>query len=681
MQINLHALALGMALPALGLAEQAQLQVARNNDGPIEEVVVLGSRKGQFTEITEKTEKLVTMPGSLGDPLGAISALPGVITPAEGGAPAVRGSSPSDNRYYIDGLPASYIFHDFNTSILDEHVIQDFQLFSAGFGAPYSNATGAIFDVRLRDPRKQKLTTTLNASLLRAGIFFEGAVTEHSAFYLSVRQGMLQYLLNKEDKPNDEGIRVEAPPSDGDYQFKYLWDISPRDQITLTIAGANDGIEADITETHEIAARNPDFAGRAKLDKGFATQGGRWQHRFASGGTVQVSLAQNNNKETITWGEDYFFRTDFTNSQARIAVTEPVGAHKFTLGTEFNRYSYNYSLRMINIVCTDFEPDCDSDRRGIIEGNRELTVEHAMAFVSDYWQLTDTLNVDLGLQYNTNDFTEEEFVHPRAALVWQFSLPMALTASAGRYDRFPDIDTVFPLVGNPALKSPQADHFTLGFKGDIGTTWNWSLEGYRKKLTQLPLALDTSQADADLFYSNDIEGDARGLEVMVNRELDNNWYGWMSLSYSQSQRTNLRSGQTRDYTLDTPVVFNLVGNYKFSDAWSGGFRFSAKSGQATTKIIGVQENPNFPDHYLPVYGSAYEDRLPVYSRLDIRVERKTKFWGFPGSLYLDVVNALNQQNVTRVDLDYEQVNKTGELKLEKSREMGIFPSLGVSVTF
>jgi len=158
-------------------------------DQQVEEILVIGSRKANYTEITESAEKLVEMPGSFGDPLGAITALPGVILPAGGGEPAVRGSSPNDNRYYIDGIPAGYIFHQFNTSILDKNVIQDFQVFTAGFGAQYSGATGAVFDVRLRDPQYTDFTTTINASLLRAGVFFESAVTENSAFYLSMREG------------------------------------------------------------------------------------------------------------------------------------------------------------------------------------------------------------------------------------------------------------------------------------------------------------------------------------------------------------------------------------------------------------------------------------------------------------------------------------------------------------
>jgi hypothetical protein len=682
MKLIIRAFAISTLLPVFSQAEEALIKPLNKSDaGAVDEVVVLGSRKGSYTEITENTEKLVTMPGSLGDPLGAITALPGVFTPAQGGAPAVRGSSPSDNRYYIDGLPASYIFHDFNTSILDEHVIQDFQLFSAGFGAPYSNATGAIFDVRLRDPRHQALTTTVNLSFLRAGIFLESEVTKNSAFYLSVREGMLHYLLGKEDKPNEEGIRVESPPSDGDYQFKYLWDLSENDQITITMAGARDGVEADLTEAQQMAGRNPDFAGRAKIDKGFATQGGRWQHQLDSNGTVQISAASSKNKETIRWGQGYFFETNFTNSLLRTAISQPLGAHTFTLGSEFNRYGYTYSLRTVNFVCTEFEPDCGSMRDGILEGSRDLDVNHAMVFLTDNWQATDSLNLDLGVQNNRNDFTDERFINPRAALTWQMISSLALTASAGRYDRFPDIDTVLPLVGNPRLKSPQADHFTLGLKVDIGENWNWTLEGYHKKLTQLPLALDDTQPDSALLYSNDIEGKAQGLEMMLNRDLDNNWYGWMSLSWSQSTRTNLRTDETRDYTLDTPVVFNLVGNWQFNSLWTTGFRFSAKSGQATTKIIGVRENPNFPGHYLPVYAGAYEDRLPVYSRLDVRFERKTQFWGYKGSVYLDVINALNQKNVTNEDLDYERVSENGELKLQKTREMGAFPSIGMSITF
>lgn len=81
----------------------------------VERLQVVASRKGAYTEITEDTQKLVALPSSFGDPIGAITALPSVIMPSGGSEPAVRGPSPEDNRYYIDGLPAGYIFHEFTS--------------------------------------------------------------------------------------------------------------------------------------------------------------------------------------------------------------------------------------------------------------------------------------------------------------------------------------------------------------------------------------------------------------------------------------------------------------------------------------------------------------------------------------------------------------------------------------
>uniref|UniRef100_UPI003980D897 hypothetical protein n=1 Tax=Salmonella sp. ZJJH19_0126 TaxID=3159613 RepID=UPI003980D897 len=87
--------------------------------------------------------------------------------------PAVRGSSPDDNLFEVDFMPAGYIFHDFGSSIFNKYIIQDFQLYSAGYGTSYSDATGAVFDVTLRNPKYQPITTTLDFTMFNAGVFVE----------------------------------------------------------------------------------------------------------------------------------------------------------------------------------------------------------------------------------------------------------------------------------------------------------------------------------------------------------------------------------------------------------------------------------------------------------------------------------------------------------------------------
>lgn len=676
-------IALCIAVPMHAFAQSEDPSSKVNIEEPrLEEVRVLGSRKAYYTEITENTQKLVEMPGALGDPLGAISALPGVITPSGGGAPAVRGSSPSDNRYYIDGIPAGYIFHEFNTSIFDENVVQDFQLFSAGFGAQYSNATGAVFDVRLRDPRNQDITTTVSASLLRAGVFVEGGVTENSAFYLSAREGLIQYFLPEDDEADEDGVRIIDAPADGDYQFKYLWDVNENNQLTFNLTGATDAAEVELTEASEAAAQNPDFGGRAELDKSFDSQGISWISKQDSGAEMRLTFAHFEDVSNVEWGQDYFLDLKFDNTLAKGYYSFPLtDAHTITVGGEVNDYSFDYSARFVNFVCTEFDADCQDGRGDIIEDARILDVQDSTLYVVDNWQVTDDINIEAGFQNYNNDYTDESFITPRIAMSWRLNQALTLTSSAGRYNRFPDIETVLPLIGNPDLKSPEATHFTVGMKGDIGSDWNWSVESYVKTLESLPLALNEDQDDAEQLYSNDVEGDVVGVDLMLNRNLNNGWYGWASLSISESTRTNLRTDETRNYTLDTPVVLNVVGNYQLTDKWTTGFRFTAKSGEATTEIVGVKENPDFPGHYLPVYADAYDDRLPIYARLDLRAEREIELWGKSGSFYIDVINALNTRNTVAEHLDYEMVTETGELHIEKVEDMEIFPSVGISLTF
>lgn len=215
---------MGLARPvivsvcAFGAATSATQ--AAQDDETLEEVTVSSRRITRTSEPTAQTMKLLNVPGGFGDPLQAIYSLPGVVPTEEaGGAPAVRGSGPDDNAFIVDFLPASYIFHDFGHSIFNENLIRDFGLKAAGFGSRYGRATGAVFDVSLRDPRVQPLTTTIDASMLRAGALLEGGVGETQSFYFAARASVLDKLLDAADYEPDEedDLSFDQFPKDHDY--------------------------------------------------------------------------------------------------------------------------------------------------------------------------------------------------------------------------------------------------------------------------------------------------------------------------------------------------------------------------------------------------------------------------------------------------------------------------------
>jgi hypothetical protein len=665
---------LHLVVPALANAAGA--------DPAVEEVIVQG-RQSDYSVITEEAQKIIDVPGALGDPLMAVFSLPGVIATSEiGGAPAVRGSSPSDNRYLIDGAPAAYVFHAFSTSIFNENIIQNFDLYSAGFGPRYSNAIGGVFDIRLRDPKNQEMYTKVDVSVLRAGLFVEGAVSENSAFYLSGRTSLLQYFYDTDDAEEEDGIIFQDIPEDTDYQFKYQYNVGDSHKLTLSANGATDLASAEFTEQSDAVMEEPDFAGDAKIKNNFASQSLRWQFAPGAQQDLDVQIGHYENNEDTFWGGDnYYFDMTTDDVYAVVNYQRLLGDnHQLGMGVESHRKHYVYAARFINYVCTEFDPDCELRRGELITTNNEVTIQEYATYLNDNWRITDKLALDLGVQGHYNDFTEETFVHPRAALSWRFVDNWTLTSSAGSYDRLPDIDKTFPQIGNSELKSPTSNHYTLGIKQELANAWSWSVTTYYKTMDDLPLAGDPNNSSQPL-YTNDVEGEAYGVDLFINKALTDRWYGWLAISASHSTRTNQLTDVEQDYYLDTPLVLNWVVNYQLTDLWNIGTRLTVQSGRAITPITGVQPNPYFEGRILPVYGEPYSDNLPVYSRLDFRAERELTLWGYAGSFTVDVLNVLNRQNVTDRNLDYKRTQSPPAFFLEDEVGMGIIPSVGISLIF
>jgi outer membrane receptor protein involved in Fe transport len=676
-------------LNAIALICAAQANLAQAVDKKpavqpeVDEVVITSRRESDYSVITEQAQKILDVPGALGDPLMAVFSLPGVLgSSGDGGVPAVRGSSPSDNRYMVDGAPAGYVFHSFSTSVFNENIIQDFELYSAGFGPNYSNAIGGVFDITLRDPKHKPFTTKVDLSMLRSGLFFEGEVTEDSAFYLSARQSMLQYFIRDKDKEEvekEDGLRVQSAPQDSDYQFKYVYDINSDNKITLSANGATDLAEAEFLDSSVDVMESPDMAGDAKIENKYQNASLRWQFSGDKGAAFDFQVGQFTNHNDTKWGGQYFFnfktvdsylttRYDFTLAQD----------HNISLGGEVHSYKYSYDGRFINYICTETDPDCLFRRGELTTADDTLKTTEQMLYLNDHWNLTDKLAIDLGVQGDKNDFTNETFYNPRAALNWKFAEAWTLTSSLGAYNRFPELGAIFPELGNPQLKSPTSNHLTLGLKQSLGDGWSWSATAYYKTMDDLPLAMAVGQTPK---YTNNVEGKAYGLDIFINKEMTDRWYGWLALSTSKSLRTNKLTQKETNYYLDTPVVLNLVANYKFSDKWTFGGRFTTQTGHAYTPIIGAQKNPYFDNHILPVYGDAFSDNLPTYMRLDLRVKQDITLFGYQGAWTLDVLNALNTRNVTDRHLDYKRTTSPQNYKLEDEVGLGIVPAAGISITF
>ncbi|CAH9063607.1 hypothetical protein PSECIP111951_02936 [Pseudoalteromonas holothuriae] len=667
---------------------------AQDKSNKMEHIEVHYKRSSITSTITEDTEKLIEMPGAMGDPLRAVFALPGVV--AAGGSmsePAVRGSSPSDNIFEVDFMPAGYIFHDFGSSIFNRHIIQDFQLYSAGYGAAYSNATGAVFDVTLRNPKYQPINTTLDFTMFNAGMFIEGQATDNTAFYFSARKSTLPLFFSEGEELEDDdgeknGVIINDAPDDHDYQGKWLWDINNNNTLTFNFTGAEDSAAAGFNERAELAQKTPEFQGDATYIRKFNSQSLLWDH-YNKDYHLKVGVGVLDHSGRLEYGRQASLSTGYFEQEKEQQYSYKAQLNYrisplHRLITDFayfdNETMYTYDT--FQYLCTELDPDCDIKKGERISGKQHIGIDSGFIGLTHVWQVTNKLQSELGVQLQHNDYTDEDFISPRLALNYYLSGSSTIIAKFGQYNRMQDVDYIIPQVGNPKLKSQTSEHFTLGFEQQLEHEWSWSVEGYYKTMDDLPLAIDASAPDAHLLYTNQVEGRAYGVDLLVSKNKTNNWYGWVSLSYAKSERTDTRQNITRDYFADTPLVFNAVLHYEINELWEGGFNFTARSGQAYTPIVGVRENPEHANRFLPVYGDAFSKRHDLYHRLDIRFERKTQLFGLDGKLILELMNAYGQDNISYIDLDYKKVNSVDDLYIkEEQDDFEMRPSIGFSVTF
>jgi hypothetical protein len=664
----------------LALATQyARADTVGAGTDAVEEVTVRAKRIiAAPTRTGPSTEKLLKIPGGFGDPLQAIYSLPGVVATEEGGGqPAVRGSGPDDNTFLVDFLPATYVFHDFGHSIFNENLISEFGLQAAGFGARYGRATGAVFDVTLREPRVQPLTTTIDASLLRAGGLLEGRITDTQSFYIAARASVIDQILKASDYEPDEDddLSIEQFPQDRDFQAKYSWDIDEHNQLSISALGAWDRAAATFGRASDDALIDPGSSGKASLDTQFISQGVRWSYQDERNELQSAvgHLQQSRRDRSGNLGEyldlDVDEWTVKSHYDRRLSA-----AHTGAIGFEYRRSQYDYAIQQRFRSCTIFTPGCETDPGEMTQARSEQEIATTDAFIEDIWKLTRAVTLTSGVHFARNEYLKENRTEPRLSARWVVAPGWDVHGSWGEYHQLPNIDQIVPVFGNPQLESPTATHYVLGLSHKPDGIWSFNADVYYKELSKLVVDV----GDARL-YSNDARGKAYGAEVLVNRDTRGRWYGWLALSLSKTERLNGLTGRTAAFDYDAPVVANLVLNYRINSRWEAGLRWNFRSGMPYTPVIGNKPNPQYPGYYLPVYGALNSERAGPYHRLDLRFERKFERERISGSYYIDIINAYGARNGGAVA--YEAIEGSADFKLKEQEGLPFFPSFGVKITF
>ncbi len=638
------------------------------------EVVVQAERNLDRTAKTVITGKeLASVPGTAGDPLRAIQALPGVAVAGDNSAaPAIRGSGPQNNGYYVDFLPVFYLFHMGGMeSVFNADLVDDFNIYSSSFGPEYQDFTGGIIDVRLRKPRTDRIGAKVNISMLESDLLVEGPVSKNQSFYLAGRRSYIDLFMPKTGEL-DTGVEYKQFPKFYDYQGKYIWQISPDSSLTLMASGAADEMKLNLTNSADAVKHDPILAGNVQSQQGYHSQGllltsaitPNLANRFGASHMFTDTQQQMSQLGHVKVDDDIFFFRDHLTLQAG-------ENHELLFGVESGISRIKLDLDITKVMPSDFATPPDYTSSARITNNDTISTQWYDLALKDRWKFLDRATLIVGAHGSYESYFGKYRVEPRVGLEVTPVKNTLLTAAWGKYHQFPEGPQVINGMGNPHLSYERADHYSVGVEQQLADAWSAKLEGYYKTLSDLVIPHDPEN------YINGGSGKAYGVEALVKKNKTTDWSGWVSASYSKTERKNDVTGEAFPFSYDQPLIINMVYEWNFAKNWTFGAKWRYQTGAPFTPVVGtyLEKDAFGAQRIRPVYGNLGSERLPDYHRLDVRFAREFLFDKWKMAAYLDIINAYANQNVSGYDYNDDYTSR------KKITQLPFMPALGIRGEF
>lgn len=669
------------------------LNVLANNNASVKddiESISVISPKDNSIKISSST--LLKLPGTGNDPLKGLEALPGVVLATSNGGgpvaePAVRGSSSKDNIYLTDSIDMGYVFHNDGLSIYNPLLIESFELQTGAWSSQYSNANGGVILTQLRDPNGDNPQNILDLSFFRSGFLIEQGITQNSAFYISFRESLVHTYVD--NFIEDEEFSFKVPPRNRDYQSKFMWQLDDENTIRFLASGAKDYIEIEFDEGGRDIAKNPDLASGRKYQTQFHSQALSWQYEGQDiSSNSSVNLLQQNQQDQD--GDIFSWSADINKIIMKNDSVYFADAYTLNFGAQLSANEVDYQTSGRLLPCnTEFEMCPVSYFSPTFVENDVIKFKDYSLYAQVQSNLAADIEYQLGLTALGSDLNDEFYIEPRANLKWQINDENSVRLAYGLHHKWvDDYRLLTKELGNPDLNASRSNHFLVGFDNAINEDWQLRTEFYYKDFDNLIVANPDAQitqsnssiTEGITTYKDVASGTSYGVELLLNKKLTDNWFGWVSLAYSKTERENPLTQQEFNSEFDLPWVANLVLDYKINAQWQAGVKWRFQSGRRYTQVNNATpyyETGSEPLFYIPEYGDFNAEQVKSYHRLDARVDYQTQLMGLETNIYMEVLNLYGSRTIQEFEYNKDYSNYEKDYQFP---DMPL-PSIGITLSF
>ncbi len=650
-----------------------------------EDVTVEGSffykDSGQsISRIGFNRDEIRRSPGSGQEISRVIQLAPGVASIGEISQDLlVRGGSPFENAFYIDGIEVPGVKHFENQDgtsngpigIINTEMVEGLDFYSGGFSASFGNVGSSVADIRYRRGSSDDYHGYTELNLAGIGVGFEGPLFgENGNLIFSARRSYLDIVVDI--------IDAGGAPRYGDIQFKIEQNLNQRHSIKILQIFGNSLFQRSDEDIEKYGY--PDLVyGENNQNTTGVNLSSVWSNRFISNTSVSWSLKtsaiSHTNPET---NEDQF---NFDINENRFTFRN---VNFYHLNDDY-RLEFGQDLRL-RTADFDYFLAAETNQANIIrpEINRLTDVEGITSgtFLTFLARFISKFNTSIGLRANYNSLNEQFSISPRFSANYELTSKWMIHTSGGIYRQELPLFIRSQHTEFKQLSDITVHHKIVGISYLLNPQTQLTLEIYDKQYKNVPQPGENDNTGLLIYvpdsqeYFDDLEssgkGFTRGIDFQIQNKLAERFYGILGASFFKSRYQDVE-GTSRSRNFDVGYILNVVGGYNFNRYWNVGVRWSYTADRPFTPIN--KDASEQAESIVYDMSQFNETKIPSYHSLYTRIDRNFYYSNSSLSTFLEIWNAYNRSNIAGY---YWDINNN---RVQEEYQFSIIPIIGIKFEF
>jgi hypothetical protein len=552
--------------------------------------------------------------------------------------------------------------------MINSDTVDSITLTNGSYPQRFGDRTGAWMDITVREGSRDRTEARGSISMTTSSFVIGGPLgsSRKGSYLASARINYIDKLLRALDTTSS-AFRFF------DTQGKVVYDVAPAHQLQvawlwgrMTLNNEHERPEADpaddrfsVNRTGLItAALRSTFNSRWMLSQRVAGV----QNRYSADGFFDNELFQGSQRELS-------YRADVTFAQSDTSTIDFGGQiHNIHREHQDRGFYWPDASRQTVEMWRDDPYAGGSWRYGAF----------SMLRLGPWGSWT----VNPGVRFDRFTLTEQNTVSPWISVAWRPSSEWEAVFGTGIYNQFPTLAQVLGPAGRQNLKATRAWHTDVRVSHQLNDTTSFAVAVYNReerngfRLRNSEFQIRNGRLlwvpTAEQWFANALDGYSRGFELKVNAGNPNGLSGWLSYSLSYTKYKDALRDEEFWGAYDQRHTINAFGQYRWSPVTSVSVRFRYGSNYP---LVGYFEDRD-GDLYIGTFRN--DLRVPVYSRLDVRANRSFDMTYGRLTLFAEVINVLNHENVRQ---DFQGFN--ADLRYNEPFEelFGIVPTVGVLFEF